>query len=155
MPAVLVILGSKSDLEVGQKAVSTLKKFDIEAKMVVASAHRSPERVKRMVEESDAKIFIAVAGMAAALPGAIASYTVRPVIGVPVSGKVNLDSILSIVQMPPGIPVAAVGVDRGENAALLAAEMLALEDKGLRQRLIAHRKEMEQQVEKDSEEVGN
>jgi 5-(carboxyamino)imidazole ribonucleotide mutase len=108
-----------------------------------------------MVEESDAKIFIAVAGMAAALPGAIASYTVRPVIGVPVSGKVNLDSILSIVQMPPGIPVAAVGVDRGENAALLAAEMLALEDGRLRDKLLAHRKEMERQVEKDSEEVGD
>jgi len=155
MPLVLVILGSKSDLEVGQKAVSTLKKFGIGAKMVVASAHRSPERVKKMVEESDAKIFIAVAGMAAALPGAIASYTVRPVIGVPVSGKVNLDSILSIVQMPPGIPVAAVGVDRGENAALLAAEMLALEDGRLRDKLLAHRKEMERQVEKDSEEVGD
>lgn len=155
MPLVLVILGSKSDLDVGQKSVSTLKKFGIGAKMIVASAHRSPERVKKMVEESDAKVFIAVAGMAAALPGAIASYTVRPVIGVPVSGKVNLDSILSIVQMPPGIPVAAVGVDRGENAALLAAEMLALEDEGLRKQLIAHRKEMERQVEKDSEEVGD
>ena len=154
MPAVLVILGSKSDLEVGRKAVSTLEKFGIDAEMVVASAHRSPERVKRMVEGSDAKVFIAVAGLAAALPGAIASYTVRPVIGVPVSGKVNLDSILSIVQMPPGIPVAAVGIDRGENAALLAAEMLALEDERLRKALLAHRKEMEEQVRKDSEEVG-
>ncbi len=154
MPAVLVILGSKSDLEVGRKALSTLDKFGIDAEMVVASAHRSPERVKRMVEGSDAKVFIAVAGLAAALPGAIASYTVRPVIGVPVSGKVNLDSILSIVQMPPGIPVAAVGIDRGENAALLAAEMLALEDERLRKALLAHRKEMEEQVMKDSEEVG-
>lgn len=147
-------MGSKSDLEVGQKAVSTLKRFGIGAGMIVASAHRSPGRVKKMVEESDAKVFIAIAGMAAALPGAIASYTVRPVIGVPVSGKVNLDSILSIVQMPPGIPVAAVGVDGSENAALLAAEILAVEDGKIRKALVAHRKEMEKQVEKDSEEVG-
>ncbi len=154
MPAVLVILGSKSDLEVGRKAVSTLEKFGIEADIAVASAHRSPERVRKIVEGSDAKVFIAVAGLAAALPGAIASYTIRPVRGVPVSGKVNLDSILSIVQMPPGIPVAAVGVDRGENAALLAAEMLALDDERLREALLAHRKEMEEQVEKDSREVG-
>ncbi len=153
MPAVLVILGSKSDLEVGQKAVATLKKFGVGGKMVVASAHRTPERVKRLVEESDADVFIAVAGLAAALPGTIASFTVKPVIGVPVSGKVNLDSILSIVQMPPGIPVAAVGVDRGENAALLAVEMLAIDDTRLRQELLKHRKEMAEQVEKDSEEV--
>jgi len=153
MPGVLVILGSKSDLEVGQKAVATLKKFGVGARIVVASAHRTPERVKRLVEESDAEVFIAVAGLAAALPGTIASFTVKPVIGVPVSGKVNLDSILSIVQMPPGIPVAAVGVDRGENAALLAVQMLAINDARLKQELLKHRKEMEEQVEKDSREV--
>ncbi|HXZ24308.1 MAG TPA: 5-(carboxyamino)imidazole ribonucleotide mutase [Methanomassiliicoccales archaeon] len=153
MPGVLVILGSKSDLEVGQKAVATLKKFGVGARIVVASAHRTPERVKRLVEESDAEVFIAVAGLAAALPGTIASFTVKPVIGVPVSGKVNLDSILSIVQMPPGIPVAAVGVDRGENAALLAVQMLAINDARLKQELLKHRKEMAEQVEKDSEEV--
>jgi len=153
MPGVLVILGSKSDLEVGQKAVATLKKFGVGARIVVASAHRTPERVRRLVEESDAEVFIAVAGLAAALPGTIASFTVKPVIGVPVSGKVNLDSILSIVQMPPGIPVAAVGVDRGENAALLAVQMLAINDARLKQELLKHRKEMAEQVEKDSEEV--
>jgi 5-(carboxyamino)imidazole ribonucleotide mutase len=153
MPAVLVILGSKSDLEIGQKAVATLKKFGVEASMVVASAHRTPDRVRRMVETSDADVFIAVAGLSAALPGAIASITVKPVIGVPVSGKVNLDSILSIVQMPPGIPVAAVGIDRGENAALLAVEMLALKYPKLKGKLVKHRKEMADQVEKDSLEV--
>jgi 5-(carboxyamino)imidazole ribonucleotide mutase len=153
MPAVLVILGSKSDLEIGQKAVATLKKFGVEANMVVASAHRTPDRVRRMVETSDADVFIAVAGLSAALPGAIASITVKPVIGVPVSGKVNLDSILSIVQMPPGIPVAAVGIDRGENAALLAVEMLALKHPKLKAKLVKHRKEMADQVEKDSLEV--
>jgi 5-(carboxyamino)imidazole ribonucleotide mutase len=142
MSAVLVILGSKSDLEVGQKAVSTLKRLRIEAKIVIASAHRSPERVKKIVEQSDADVFIAIAGLSAALPGAVASFTIKPVIGVPVSGKVNLDSILAIVQMPPGIPVAAVGIDRGDNAALLAAQIIALS-------------EMAEQVEKDSQEIGS
>ncbi|MEM0449787.1 MAG: 5-(carboxyamino)imidazole ribonucleotide mutase [Methanomassiliicoccales archaeon] len=153
MPSVLVMLGSKSDLEVGQKAVATLKKFGVECKMLVASAHRSPERVKQIVESSDADVFIAVAGVAAALPGVIASLTIKPVIGVPVSGKVNLDAILSIVQMPPGIPVATVGLDRGENAALLALEILAIKDSKIAATLQAYRKEMAQQVEKDSQEV--
>jgi 5-(carboxyamino)imidazole ribonucleotide mutase len=106
-----------------------------------------------MVETSDADVFIAIAGLSAALPGAIASFTVRPVIGVPVSGKVNLDSILSIVQMPPGIPVAAVGIDRGENAALLALEIMAIKDTKLTDDLKRYRKEMADQVEKDSKEV--
>ncbi len=153
MPAVLVILGSKSDLEVGQKASATLRKFGVQSRIVVASAHRTPDRVKQMVESSDADVFIAVAGLSAALPGAIASFTIKPVIGVPVSGKVNLDSILSIVQMPPGIPVAAVGIDRGENAALLALEILAIKDEKLASELMRYRKEMADQVEKDSKEV--
>jgi len=153
MPAVMVILGSKSDIEVGQKATAMLKRFGVDSKIVVASAHRTPDRVKKLVEESDAQIFIAVAGLSAALPGAIASLTIKPVIGVPVSGKVNLDSILSIVQMPPGIPVAAVGIDRGENAALLALQILALQDAVLAKALAKHRKEMADQVEKDSCEV--
>jgi len=153
MPAVLVILGSKSDLEVGQKAAATLKRFGVGSKIVVASAHRTPDRVKHMVESSDADVFIAVAGLSAALPGAIASFTIKPVIGVPVSGKVNLDSILSIIQMPPGIPVAAVGIDRGENAALLAVEILAINDAKLSSELRKHRKEMADQVETDSKEV--
>ncbi len=153
MPAVLVILGSKSDLEVGQKASATLRTFGVESRIVVASAHRTPDRVKQMVESSDADVFIAVAGLSAALPGAIASFTIKPVIGVPVSGKVNLDSILSIVQMPPGIPVAAVGIDRGENAALLALEILAIKDDKLASALMRYREEMADQVEKDSKEV--
>ena len=100
-----------------------------------------------------ADVFIAVAGLSAALPGTIAALTIKPVIGVPVSGKVNLDSILSIVQMPPGIPVAAVGIDRGENAALLALEILAIKYPELISDLRKYRKEMADQVEKDSEEV--
>ncbi len=153
MPDVLIILGSKNDAPVGEKALDALRRFGVSAEMIVASAHRTPDRVKSIVLESDAKVFIAIAGLSAALPGSIASLTVKPVIGVPVSGKVNIDSILSVVQMPPGIPVAAVGLDRGDNAALLAAEILALGDPGIREALGRYRKELAEQVEKDSEEV--
>ena len=135
-------MGSKSDKAIGDKIVSTLKKFNIDYKLEVASAHRTPDKIKEIVKSSDADVFIGVAGMAAALPGSIASHTTKPVIGVPVSGKVNLDSILSIVQMPPGIPVAAVGLDRGDNAALLAVEICALNDKKLLKQLEEYRKKM-------------
>lgn len=153
MPDVLVILGSKSDLEVGRKTIQVLERFDVKAQMIVASAHRTPGRVRQLVEESDAKVFIAIAGLSAALPGAIASATVKPVIGVPVSGKVNLDSILSVVQMPPGIPVAAVGLDRGENAALLAVSILSIKDERLVDELKAYREELADMVVKNSGEV--
>ena len=108
-----------------------------------------------LVKGSDAKIFIAIAGLSAALPGVIASFTTKPVIGVPVSGKVNMDAILSIVQMPPGIPVASVGLDRGDNAAVLAAEILSIGSKDLQAKLVKYREEMASKVEKDSEEVSN
>lgn len=153
MSEVLVILGSKSDASVGDEAIQMLRRFGVTAEMAVASAHRTPDRVKKLVLGSEAKIFIAVAGLSAALPGAIASITIRPVIGVPVSGKVNIDSILSIVQMPPGIPVAAVGLDRGDNAAILAVEILAIGDESIRRKLEEYRKEMADQVERDSEEM--
>ena len=149
-PDVLIIMGSKSDLPVGQKALDALKELEVSAEIKVASAHRTPKLVMEMIENSDAKVFIAIAGLAAALPGAIAAHTIKPVIGVPVSGKVNLDSVLSIVQMPPGIPVAAVGLDRGENAALLAAEIIALGDPDLARRLEEHRKAQESKVHADS-----
>ena len=152
-PDVLVIMGSKSDLPVGQKAIDTLKELGVSCDIKVASAHRTPKLVQEIVEKSDAKVFIAIAGLAAALPGSIAAHTIKPVIGVPISGKVNLDSVLSIVQMPPGIPVAAVGLDRGENAALLAAEIIALSDKELAQRLEEHRKAQESKVHADSASI--
>ncbi|MBI5000934.1 MAG: 5-(carboxyamino)imidazole ribonucleotide mutase [Euryarchaeota archaeon] len=151
---VLIILGSKSDIDVAKKAAERLKALGIEYKVEVASAHRTPQRVEKLVKESGAKVFIAIAGLSAALPGAIAAHTVRPVIGVPVSGKVNLDAILSIVQMPPGVPVAAVGVDMGENAAILAAQILAVDDKALSKRLSEFRDEMARKVEAASREVG-
>jgi len=153
MPDVTILLGSKNDISVGEKALDILRKFDVSAEIVVASAHRTPERVKEIVSKSDAKVFIAIAGLSAALPGAVAALTMRPVIGVPVSGKIHLDSILSIVQMPPGVPVAAVGLDRGDNAALLALEILALSDRRIHDKLIEYRNEMAKQVERDSEEV--
>jgi 5-(carboxyamino)imidazole ribonucleotide mutase len=153
MPQVLIVMGSKSDAEICKKAQAILQKFDVTSSMHVASAHRTPERVKKLVTESDADVFIAVAGLSAALPGVVASITTKPVIGVPVSGGVNLDSILSIVQMPPGIPVAAVGLDRGDNAALLAVEILSIREPRLRQGLELYRKEMADKVEKDSEEL--
>ena len=155
MPEVLVIMGSKSDLPVAEKAAEIFKKFDISYGFAVASAHRTPKKVENLVKGSDVKIFIAIAGLSAALPGVIASFTTKPVIGVPVSGKVNMDAILSIVQMPPGIPVASVGLDRGDNAAVLAAEMLSINDKKLQDKLAAYRNEMAAKIDRDSEEVSN
>ena len=149
-PDVLILMGSKSDLPVGEKVTRTLKELGISYLLKVASAHRTPKLVESLVNDSDAKVFIAIAGLAAALPGSIAAHTIRPVIGVPVSGKVNLDSILSIVQMPPGIPVAAVGIDRGENAALLAAQIIGIGDPAVEQKLLEHRKAQEAKVHSDS-----
>jgi len=141
-----IILGSKSDMPVAEKAEKILKEFSIDYNIAIASAHRTPEIVKRLVEENDADVFIGIAGLAAALPGSIAAHTIKPVIGVPVSGKINLDSILSIIQMPPGIPVAAVGLDRGDNAALLAIEIAALKDNALKKQLDKYRVEMKKKA---------
>jgi len=153
-PDVLIVIGSKSDEEVGRKAASLLKDFGVDHKMVVASAHRTPDHLRELIRNSDAKVFIAIAGLSAALPGTIAAYTTKPTIGVPVSGKVNLDSILSITQMPPGIPVAAVGLDRGENAALLAVQILALNDESLAEQLREHRKKLAEWVMEDNKSLG-
>lgn len=140
MVKVSVVLGSDSDREVGDKAVAMLDEFGVEHELAVYSAHRDPDGLKKYVDSSDASIFIAVAGLSAALPGAIASHTVRPVIGVPKEAKLGgLDSLLSIVQMPPGVPVACVGVDNARNAALLAIEILALNDEGLKKKLEEYR----------------
>lgn len=153
MAQVLIVMGSKSDLPVAEKATALLKKFGISYDVAVASAHRTPSRVEELVKDSAADVFIAIAGMSAALPGVVASFTVKPVIGVPVSGKMTMDAILSVVQMPPGIPVAAVGLDRGDNAAILAAEMLSIADPKIADALKAYRVEMADKVVKDSDEV--
>ncbi len=149
--SVKIILGSKSDLEVGEKAVKVLKELEIDHEMTVSSAHRTPERTKELCEGAD--VFIAVAGLAAALPGVIAAHTTKPVIGVPVAGRMNLDSLLSIVQMPPGVPVATVGMNRGDNAALLAAEILANSDEDIKEKLERYREDRKEKVYEDAEEV--
>jgi 5-(carboxyamino)imidazole ribonucleotide mutase len=151
--SVQIVLGSKSDMKVAEKAVSVLKELGIPYKLSIASAHRTPELVEKLVNETDAEVFIAIAGLSAALPGVIASRTIKPVIGVPVSGTLNLDAILSVVQMPPGIPVAGVGLDRGENAAILAAQILALKDPKVGKALSAYRQKLRDKVVQDSKEV--
>ena len=151
--SVQIVLGSKSDMKVAEKAVAVLKELGLSYSVTVASAHRTPELVDKLVAEADAEVFIAIAGLSAALPGAIAARTIKPVIGVPVSGALNLDAILSVVQMPPGIPVAGVGLDRGDNAALLAAAIIALKDAKVRDALDRYRKKMKDTVIQDSKEV--
>jgi 5-(carboxyamino)imidazole ribonucleotide mutase len=141
-----IILGSTSDMPVADKAKKILDQFSVEYDIKVASAHRTPDVVEDLVKNNDANVFIGVAGLAAALPGTMAAHTIKPVIGVPVSGKVNFDSILSIIQMPPGIPTAAVGLDRGDNAALLALEILALQDKKIAEELKEYRQKMRKKV---------
>jgi len=141
-----IILGSKSDMPVAEKAQKILDEFRVSYDIAVASAHRTPDFLKDVVGKNNADVFIGIAGLSAALPGSIAAHTTKPVIGVPVSGKVNLDAILSIIQMPPGIPVAAVGLDRGDNAALLAIEILALKDKKLTKKLEDYRKKMIKEI---------
>jgi len=141
-----IIMGSSSDMPVAEKAKVILEEFGVAYDITVASAHRTPDVLIKTVEKSDADVFIGIAGLSAALPGTIAAHTCKPVIGVPVSGKVNLDAILSIIQMPPGIPVGAVGLDRGENAALLAVEILAVHDKKLAKKLGEYRKKMREKV---------
>ena len=153
MSRVSIILGSKSDMPVAEKAITILKKFNIEYDIAVASAHRTPARVEELVTGSKSDVFIAIAGLSAALPGSVAALTVKPVIGVPVSGALNLDAILSIVQLPPGIPVAAVGLDRGDNAAILAAEILAVTDATVREALLSYRQDQAAKVIADSEKV--
>lgn len=121
---VLIVCGSESDLSIAKKVSSVLEKNNVDFDLEIASAHRDPEKVKRLVEKGYS-LYIAVAGLSAALPGFIASITDKPVIGVPVSAKLGgLDALLSIVQMPKGIPVACVGIDNGENAAHLALRIL-------------------------------
>jgi 5-(carboxyamino)imidazole ribonucleotide mutase len=141
-----IIMGSSSDMPVAEKAKTIFEEFEVDYNIKIASAHRTPEVLKKLVEKNNADVFIGIAGLSAALPGIIAAHTIKPVIGVPVSGKVNLDAILSIIQMPPGIPVGAVGLDRGENAALLAVEILAVNDKKLTKKLENYRKKMREKA---------
>ena len=156
MPKVAVVMGSDSDLPVLEKAIDLLANFGIHREVRVISAHRTPDAAAEFAkgaQRSGVEVIIAAAGKAAHLPGVLASMTSVPVIGVPVKSPFmdGLDSLLSIVQMPGGIPVATVGINAGENAALLAVQMLALKYPELEEKLARHRAEMADAVkEKDA-----
>ncbi|MFQ6054502.1 MAG: 5-(carboxyamino)imidazole ribonucleotide mutase [Methanosarcinales archaeon] len=121
MTKIAIIIGSESDRNIADRAIKVLQEYNIPYDLQVISAHRNPDKLDKYIKESDADLFIAIAGLSAALPGVIASKTNKPVIGVPVSAKLGgLDALLSIVQMPAGVPVACVGIDNGANAAYLA-----------------------------------
>lgn len=143
MEKVLVLIGSESDRKIAEKTEEVLKEFEIEFKIDVTSAHRSPEKLERILKETSAEIIIAIAGLSAHLPGVCASKTIKPVIGVPVNVKLEgLDALLSIMNMPPGIPVASVGIDNGKNAGLLAIQILSIADKCLQKKLCEYREKM-------------
>ncbi len=153
-PRVGIVCGSRSDFPVMERAVATLGQLDVPCELHAISAHRAPDLLFRFVDsatERGIRVFIAGAGGAAHLPGVVAAKTILPVIGVPIPTQVNggLDSLLSIVQMPKGIPVATVAIGGAENAALLAAEILALADPVLRARLIAFREAQTRAIEED------
>lgn len=154
---VSIIMGSTSDLPVMEKAAKFLDDMQVPFEMNALSAHRTPNEVEefaRGAEGRGLKVIIAGAGMAAALPGVIAASTTLPVIGVPIKGMLDgLDAMLSIIQMPPGIPVATVGVNGAMNAAILAVEMLALADKELAARLAAYKQGLGQKIVKANAEL--
>lgn len=159
-PLVGIIMGSDSDFSVMKDAVKILKDFDIDIEVSVISAHRTPEKAVKYAKEAEnrgIRVLIAGAGKAAHLPGVLAAFTVLPVIGVPVKSSTfdGLDALFSIVQMPPGIPVATVGVDGAKNAGLLALEILASTDDTLRKKLKDYRNKMAQEVEKKDEKIKN
>ena len=136
---VSILMGSESDREIAKKAEGILDKLGVPFETKVLSSHRNHKELDKYVENSHADVFITIAGLSAALPGFVASLTLKPVIGVPVSGKLNLDSILSIVQLPSGVPVGTVGLDNGTNAGLLAAEILAVSDADIAKKLADYR----------------
>lgn len=150
---VALIMGSKSDLAIAEKAMEMLDKFGVSYFTRVISAHRALDMLVECVdnfEKEDVKVVIAMAGKAAHLPGVIAGMTTLPVIGVPIKGSafLGMDSLLSIVQMPKGVPVATVAVDAGDNAAILACQILAISQADLSQKLKAYKKELTEDVEK-------
>jgi 5-(carboxyamino)imidazole ribonucleotide mutase len=154
---VSIIMGSTSDLPVMEKAAAFLDSMDVPFEMHALSAHRTPEEVEsfaRNARSRGVKVIIAGAGMAAALPGVIAAQTAVPVIGVPIKGMLDgLDALLSIVQMPPGIPVATVGVNGAQNAAILAVEMLALADEALAQKMETYKAGLKDKIVKANAEL--
>ena len=156
-PLVSIIMGSTSDLPVMEKAMKFLDEQQVPFEVNALSAHRTPDAVEefaRSAENRGIRVIIAAAGMAAALPGVIAASTTLPVIGVPIKGMLDgLDAMLSIIQMPPGIPVATVGVNGAMNAAILAMEMLALGDADIAQRLKTYKSGLGAKIEKANKDL--
>lgn len=156
-PVVSIIMGSTSDLPVMEKAAKFFDEMQIPFEMNALSAHRTPDEVEAFAKgaaDRGVKVIIAGAGMAAALPGVIAASTTLPVIGVPIKGMLDgLDAMLSIIQMPPGIPVATVGVNGAQNAAILAAEMLALADTQLAGQLKHYKESLKEKIVKANAEL--
>lgn len=154
---VSIIMGSTSDLPVMEKAAKFLEEMEVPFEMNALSAHRTPNEVEEFAKGAKSrgiKVIIAGAGMAAALPGVIAASTTLPVIGVPIKGMLDgLDAMLSIIQMPPGIPVATVGVNGAQNAAILAVEMMALSDETLAQKLAAYKSGLKDKIVKANAEL--
>lgn len=157
-PIVSIIMGSTSDLPVMEKAAKLLDELQVPFEMNALSAHRTPEAVEQFAKDAKGrgiKVIIAAAGMAAALPGVIAASTTLPVIGVPIKGAVldGVDALYSIIQMPPGIPVATVAINGAMNAAILAVQMLALADEELAGKLAAYKENLKLKIEKANEEL--
>lgn len=154
---VSIIMGSTSDLPIMEKAAKVLDEFQIPFEMNALSAHRTPEEVEQFAKGAQArgiKVIIAAAGMAAHLGGVIASMTTLPVIGVPIKSSLEgLDALLAIVQMPPGIPVATVGINGAQNAGILAVQILAVSDAGLSARLAEYKQNLKQKIVKANEEL--
>ncbi len=160
MKFVSIIIGSKSDYEVMKSCTDTLESFGVQHELIISSAHRSPERTKNYITEAETKgaqVFIAAAGMAAHLAGVLASKTIKPIIGVPMSASAlgGIDALLSTVQMPAGMPVATVAIGKAGaiNSAYLAMQILALENEDLRIKLLEDRIAKAKKVEMDSLEI--
>ena len=158
-PQVSIIMGSVSDLPVMNKAAQFLDEMEIPYEMNALSAHRTPEEVERFAKGAEGRgirVIIAAAGMAAHLCGVIASMTTLPVVGVPIAASLDgIDALLAIVQMPPGIPVATVGINGAQNAAILAAQMLALSDQALARRLADYKEGLKKKIVKANEELAS
>lgn len=156
-PKVSIIMGSTSDLPVMEKAAQILNDFEIPFEINALSAHRTPEEVEKFTKlagKRGIKVIIAAAGMAAHLPGVIASMTTLPVIGVPINSSLDgMDALLSIVQMPPGIPVATVGINAAQNAGILAIQMISLYDKNVHDKLSVFKNNLKNKIVKANEEL--
>jgi len=156
-PLVSIIMGSTSDLQVMEKTAQVLENLSIPFEMNALSAHRTPEEVEKFAKEAAGrgiKVIIAAAGMAAHLPGLIAAYTPLPVIGVPIKVSFDgLDSVLSILQMPPGIPVATVGVNAAENAAILACQIIGTGDEKTRKKVINFKENLKKKIVEANKEL--